>query len=335
MRRLFYVVSIAAIAVILGATGWYGFQTYYYYHGPSEKLLSQTGFDSVVADAKSKTSTFRFQPQYPFWSDGAAKKRYIFIPPNTQIDNSDPDRWNFPNGTRIWKEFTRDGVAVEVRMLFKFGDQASDWDMSVYRWRKDFSDAYKVMFSRANVGGTAHDIPSPSQCVTCHSAGENRRPLGITAIQLPWEHETDLSISKLMAARLLTNPPATAYTIPGNDLTQAALGYLDTNCGSCHYDGSTFVPPAVPLFLNLTTTTLNSVSMTNAYRTAIDATPYVAGLGTEVYVRPGLPEKSFLYIRMTKRDNGGWQMPPIATEVVDSTGAKRIKHWIESLGNDL
>jgi hypothetical protein len=122
-----------------------------------------------------------------------------------------------------------------------------------------------------------------------------------------------------------------AYVIPGDDLTRAALGYLDTNCGSCHYDGSTFVQPEVPLLLNLTTTTLDSASATNAYRTAVDMAPFVAGLGTKVYIRPGSPDKSFLYLRMTKRDNGGWQMPPIATEVVDTSGAKRIAQWIESM----
>jgi hypothetical protein len=148
---------------------------------------------------------------------------------------------------------------------------------------------------------------------------------------LPWEHETDLSLSALVAANRLTNPPRDAYVIPGNDLTRTALGYLDTNCGTCHYEGSTHVPPEVPLFLNLTTTTLNSTTQTNSFRTAISGSPHVVALGADVYIEPGKPEKSFLYLRMTRRDNGGWQMPPIATEVVDSAGAKLIHKWIAML----
>src|SRR5437660_12456660 len=55
-----------------------------------------------------------YAPQYVLWADTATKRRWIFIPPGTQIDTSDMNHWNFPAGTKIWKEFTRDGVRVET-----------------------------------------------------------------------------------------------------------------------------------------------------------------------------------------------------------------------------
>jgi hypothetical protein len=49
-----------------------------------------------------------FSPQYPLWSDGAKKRRWISLPPGTFIDASRPDAWEFPRGTRLWKEFSHD-----------------------------------------------------------------------------------------------------------------------------------------------------------------------------------------------------------------------------------
>src|SRR4051812_24839823 len=40
-----------------------------------------------------------FTPRFASWSDGATKRRWIYLPPRTQIDTRDPDAWNFPVGT--------------------------------------------------------------------------------------------------------------------------------------------------------------------------------------------------------------------------------------------
>ena len=37
-----------------------------------------------------------FSPQYPLWSDGAVKNRWIYLPPGTSIDATQPDAWEFP-----------------------------------------------------------------------------------------------------------------------------------------------------------------------------------------------------------------------------------------------
>jgi hypothetical protein len=48
-----------------------------------------------------------FAPQYPLWSDGAGKRRWLSLPPGQAIDASDPDAWQFPVGTRLWKPVER------------------------------------------------------------------------------------------------------------------------------------------------------------------------------------------------------------------------------------
>ena len=310
---------------------WIGGRAYFFYSGASEKRLSETGFDYEIAAAGQLKNTWRYSPQYPFWSDSAEKHRFLQLPAGSRIDNSNPDRWNFPEGSRLWKVFHRDGVLVETRMLYKFGPEPWQWDMSVYQPQKNGTDSVKLAFAKTNVSGTLHDIPRAADCVTCHSSGKQRRPLGLTAIQLPWSHETELSFEALIEMDLLTDPPGAPYNIPGDPLTKAALGYFDTNCGSCHYSGSTFVTKDVPLEMNLTTTTLLSVSDTNTVRTAVNRSPHISGLGTDYYIVPGAPHQSFVWRRMSLRDGGGWQMPPLATEMADDDGVRLIEEWIKSL----
>ena len=44
---------------------------------------------------------------------------------------------------------------------------------------------------------------------------------------------------------------------------------------------------------------------------------------------PGDPENSVMYVRMGLR--GDHQMPPLATEIVDSAGVDLVRRWVASL----
>jgi hypothetical protein len=61
-----------------------------------------------------------FVPQYPLWSDGAAKRRWFFIPEGASIDASNPRRWGLPRGSRLWNELSIGGRRGETRMLWKY-----------------------------------------------------------------------------------------------------------------------------------------------------------------------------------------------------------------------
>lgn len=330
-RRVLQATVLVVGLAVASWIAWHWISVLHYYLGPSEATLEETGFDWAAAKRNQLSDTYAFAPTYPFWSDGAKKERYIHIPPGTRIDTSDPDRWNFPQGTRIWKVFVKDDVHVETRMLFKHAPEPWAWDMAVYQPDGETGVSAKRALRQDDVAGTAHDIPAPADCVTCHSNGEQRRPLGVTAIQLPWAGEDALSIQKLISMDLLTDSPDGPITVPGDELVRAALGYLHSNCGSCHYEGSTHVTDKVPLRMNLTIDTLSAVESTNVYRTAVGHQPHLPGLGTDVYVLPGAPEESFVWRRLSVRDGGGWQMPPLATEVVDEQGVALIEAWISGL----
>ncbi len=55
-----------------------------------------------------------FTLQYPLWSDGTRKRRWLCLPPDSTIDASRPDAWEFPRGTRVWKEFAHERT-IETR----------------------------------------------------------------------------------------------------------------------------------------------------------------------------------------------------------------------------
>ena len=130
------------------------------------------------------TGNHRFSPQYPLWSDGAAKSRWLHIPKGRFIDGSDPDEWKFPVGTKLWKEFAF-GARAETRFIER---TRSGWQFATYIWNDDESDA--VLAPEGGIkqsvpiqDGIRHAIPSRVDCRVCHEAGPVR-VLGVTALQL-------------------------------------------------------------------------------------------------------------------------------------------------------
>ncbi|MCZ7685616.1 MAG: hypothetical protein M5U28_45300 [Sandaracinaceae bacterium] len=153
-----------------------------------------------------------YQPRFVLWSDAADKERYIYLPPGTQIDTTDPDNWVFPTGTRIYKNFLHDGVRLETRVLEKHGTGTgpASWYMRAYAWNAAQDRVTEVQDAditvRSNVLGTQHDIPSQAQCIECHS-GVLDTSNSFSAIQL--NHDLGgLNLQMLVAEGLLTTPIA-------------------------------------------------------------------------------------------------------------------------------
>lgn len=286
--------------------------------------LSETGLFSDVKAEKLGKGVRAYEPKYKLWSDGATKRRWMYLPDGQQIDTSDMDFWKYPVGTKAWKEFTRDGVRVETRMLHKAGPDKSDWVMVAYQWRADLSDADAVPAGVQNASGTLHDIPNQDTCAFCHGNMADTL-LGITALQL--SHDLPgVKITDLVTEGRLTSPPAAPFALPGSTLAQDALGYLHANCGHCH-NPSSRVAITVSLTLWESTHALDSVETTVGYQTAVGQPN--AFLPMFHIIEPGRPAQSELVYRISRR--GGGQMPPAGTELVDDSGVKTVTDWISSL----
>jgi mono/diheme cytochrome c family protein len=282
--------------------------------------LSQTG---LFADATLRSINARargYEPAFPLWSDGAVKRRWLALPSGARIDTSDMDDWRFPEGTRVWKEFSLNGRQLETRMLMKVGPGERDWSGAAYVWLPDGSDAVLAPDGAEDIDGTQHDAPNTAQCVGCHG-GRRSYVLGFSAIQLASVGGD--ALGALRREGLLTHVPEHAPAISGDETQRKALGYLHANCGNCH---NRHRP---------------TVAGPRCYDPRLDIDFWVATereaalrqVGTYVpeFVEPGEPEASRVISVISRRSWLLLHMPPLASERVDEEGVAILRQWIERM----
>jgi hypothetical protein len=298
--------------------------------------ISATGLYSDTAAKTLSAYVQEYTPQYPLWSDGAVKTRWIYIPECGVIDNDDEDDWQFPVGTRLWKQFERDGQLIETRMIHRYGSGEDDYVFAAYRWNVQDTEADLLTTGELDAKGTEHDIPTEAECHRCHGAGVGlggtpSRYLGFSAIQLS-HAGPGVTMASLSNDGHLKNPNAAGYTVPGNATEQAALGYLHANCGNCHNgtpDG--WLIPAIRLRVSTSDT---DVTQTGAYTTLVDVMPgQFNDPSCDLLIDSTDPNNSCVLLRMTTRGPdtapGQVQMPPLGTSEPDTAGGvAAIEAWI-------
>lgn len=273
-----------------------------------------------------------YAPSYALWADGAGKERYVYIPACATIDTSDADHWQFPVGTRLWKNFRLGDDLLETRMIHRYGSGAEDWLFVTYGWDlarpNDPGAAVAVLHGAPNAGGTIHDIPDPWECGACHGKLPDK-PLGFSAIQL--SHGGDgLTMQKLSDWGWLSVPARNGFEVPGTPVQKAALGYLHANCGGCHNSHGQ-LPRDNPMLLRLLVAQTD-YAKTDTVITTIGVPTLNAA--TELHGKPRIdpqqPATSAIFLRMSNR--GDFQMPPIATKLPDTDGGlAQVQAWIESM----
>ncbi|WP_437870933.1 PQQ-dependent sugar dehydrogenase [Sorangium sp. So ce363] len=285
--------------------------------------LSETGLYADITTRSRAAGTREFRPAYELWSDGAAKRRFVYLPPCSTVDTSDMDHWSLPVGARFWKELRAEGVAVETRFIHRFGPGIDDWLFAAYAWDPARNDAFLVEAGVEDARGTAHDIPRTADCWECHGKLPER-VLGFSALQLSHDGPGE-TMASLSDAGWLTVPMRGGVRPPGDARAAAALGYLHANCGNCH--NSTGVATLRTRLLAANTT----VESTDTYTTGVGVTPSFWEPGALYRITPGDPESSAVVRRMDHRGSRA-QMPPIASDAADAAGLAAVRSWIEGLG---
>lgn len=287
--------------------------------------LSETGLRQ--RDGGLAPGVVAYTPAFALWSDGAEKHRYVRLPDAQQIDTSTVDDWRFPVGTRFWKEFIRDGVPVETRLLVKTGPADHEWAAGAYVFDDGGVDATFAEGGAVDVRGTAHDAPAASLCVGCHG-GRSSFVLGFSALQLGNVAPGGFDLAAAADAGMFSSPVRT-MTVPGTEEQRAALGYLHANCSHCHNTqrpmtmGPRCFDPQNELDMFLRADELDTVAATAPYRTLF---PNV--------IRKGDPANSTLFQLVSRRQPKGafgpQQMPPLATDVVDEAAVETLRRWIQA-----
>ena len=308
---------------------------------PLPARLSETGLYQPGSTTAVRAGVIAFSPQYPLWSDGTRKRRWIALPSGSSIDATRVDAWEFPVGTRLWKEFGY-GRRIETRMIERAAD---GWRFAAYVWNADGSEAVLasedgVVVPVADAPGGRYAVPGRNDCTACHE-GPAVPVLGFTALQLssdrdplaphadrPGGGQADLrdlvarGVLRGLPAELLQRPPRIAASSP---TARAALGYLHGNCGHCHNAAGALTGLELVLAQHAeqgarsTERTLQSLlGHSSRFRPqGTDATQRIAtGSGSSV-----------LTLRM-KTDNPLARMPPLGVQVVDTEGIALVERWI-------
>jgi mono/diheme cytochrome c family protein len=308
---------------------------------PLPARLSETGLFKSGSTAVVRDGVLPFSPQYPLWSDGSQKRRWIFLPPGTAIDAAESDAWQFPAGTRLWKEF-RHGRAVETRYIERLDD--GRWRFAAYVWDEEGRDAVLAPEQGAVLdAGPAgrYLVPSRTDCLACHE-GPAVPVLGFSALQLSSDRDPlaphadparagQVDLAYLVATgrlvnllpALLARPPRIAARSP---VERAALGYLHGNCGHCHdpagaLDGLdlALAQRADPAADSVTLTKRSLLDHESRFR------PHGSPDAKRVALDGHSPSTLTLRLRSTSPLA---RMPPLGVQIVDDEGAALVERWI-------
>jgi hypothetical protein len=306
----------------------------------AQERLADTGLYRAGSMTEVRAENLPFSPQYPLWSDGAVKRRWLYIPPGKFIDATRPDAWEFPAGTKLWKEFSH-GRRVETRLIERLED--GTWRFAAYVWTEGETQATLARaagipaLAVAAAPGGRYSIPSEPDCRACHE-GAAVPVLGASALQLSPVRDAlaphaeprragEVDLRDLVARGLLRNLPREILESPPRiqattSTERAALGYLHGNCGHCHNDNGS--PPPVDLVLAQSATGGANVASSllgarSRYRVAAAA----------ALIAPGRPGASLLALRMRSRDPQ-IQMPPLGTQQPDHDALELIERWIRN-----
>jgi uncharacterized repeat protein (TIGR03806 family) len=315
--------------------------------GKIPPLLSQTGVYSDTAKRIASPGLIPYDLNVAFWSDGAAKLRWIAVPAG-QIVFSPTGEWRFPAGTVFVKNFDLALDAsdpnvkrrLETRLLVR--DSHGGVYGVVYKWRPDGSDAdllgtgetESVQLKSAN--GEIHEqtwyYPSRQDCLTCHTADAggvlgvktrqlNRTftyPSGVADNELrTWNH-LGLFAPVFKDAEVRIFPALAASDDTTRSLADRARSYLDANCAQCHRPGGT-----VANFDARYDTPLEKQAL-------IDGAVLIdQGIDRPRVISPHDIWRSIAYMRVDTM--GDIKMPPLARETIDQKGVQLLGEWINSM----
>ncbi|MEX0290777.1 MAG: PQQ-dependent sugar dehydrogenase [Flavobacteriaceae bacterium] len=326
--------------------------------GEIPQFLSQTGAFESLDDLSPSAGLVAYDLIQPFWSDGAIKKRWMVIPndgthdqDSEQIDFSENDPWQFPEGAVLVKHFelpvddVDPGKTKRLETRFSIKGEDGNFYFVTYKWNETQTDAELLenamdeeISIQNGAGGTRMQTwhyPSRTECFSCHNTssggtlGARTRNLnkqytyeetGVTSNQLLTLSSLGILNSEIEEADIPNFISAKSLTDTDASLDEKARSYLDVNCAYCHRPGT---GNRAEFDLRLKNTLEETHLLTAGYLTSL-------GIDGEGLLVPGDAAKSILYQRLLSLDEN-IMMPPLAKKAIDIEGAALIEAWINNM----
>ena len=217
-------------------------------------------FTGSLKNLTPSSLTFEYELNTKLFTDYAHKQRIIALPSGQKLTNVGDGLPNFPDNTVIAKTFyynvderneSLGKTIIETRVLIK---QNGVWVTGDYKWNAAQTDA--VLDPNGSVvpvswidnsGATKtvnYEIPSDTDCFTCHQINNTATPIGPKLRTLNFEVNGINQLQKLKNLQLLSGltSPNDISVLPNWEDTNATLeqrarAYFDINCAHCHTSG--------------------------------------------------------------------------------------------------
>ncbi len=310
--------------------------------------LTATGAFSNLATLTPAAGVVAYQPNVTFWSDYAKKRRWFSVPAlANKITFAAEGNWTFPAGT-VWVkhfdlELTRGDPSTARRLETRFIVKTATGVYGVtYKWNPAQTEATLVAEAgetetiSINDSGTIRSqtwrYPSRAECLQCHTQ-VGGHALSFNTAQLNgtvnYGGTSANQLAALAAAGYFTTPtiadPSTLRALaPANDtsatLEHRARSYLAANCVQCHQPGGAALGNWDARIATPTASTglINGTLIDNRGDTA------------NRVIAVADPAHSVMLARISTRGPG--QMPPLASNELDTVNIALLTSWINALG---
>ncbi len=153
-----------------------------------------------------------FRLNTPLFSDGALKRRFVYLPAGKAATYDTTEAFDFPVGAALIKSFAfpadfrepDKGVRlVETRVLLR---QESGWQAWAYLWNEEQTEAtLKIAGAKVDIKTTdktgaplafTYSVPNKNQCKGCHAVNGELVPLGPKARNLNGEMDYGAGVGK-------------------------------------------------------------------------------------------------------------------------------------------
>lgn len=292
--------------------------------------LAATGCVDPHDPRQPAAGVIPYRVNFAFWSDGAAKQRYLAIPDGSRITINASGDWELPVGSVLVKTMQLGGRNIETRLLMR--EQNGTWAGYTYEWNEAGTAATRVHGGKTkSVQGVDWVYPAEGQCQECHTVAagftlglENDQLNG--PLQYPATGRTANQIETLAHIGMFAAHPGDPAGLPAfpdglqdadHPLEVRARTYLHVNCSGCHRPAG---PTPSDMDLRFVTP-VSAMGVCNAPPRSGDL-----GIANARLIAPGDVERSLLVERMSRRDIHA--MPPLASTVADAEGVGLVAAWV-------